>query len=100
MLFDGHYRWLTLDNVVSEHIRSSIRGTVQHAYRQKMRCAKTFWCGDSNKMGSVSQMVRLFLTSGLRGVELAVNNRLPTAVLFYPYLRFCMLEAEFKCHLR
>lgn len=92
-MVDKGYQWIILDDIVSSHLRSSVRKSVSHAYKQSMSCTRTSLCS-SNVGVSLLRMAKLFATSPVRGVDMAWKKRYAPAMVYYPYLRFNLLLAE------
>ena len=79
-----NYRWVVDPNVISQHIRTGgIREHFEHEYRFLVMTKKPL---DIDKVPEL-RMLRIVLTSPLRGLQIAVRKRYPQFFILYPYIR-------------
>jgi len=95
MISETHYKWITDPTVVSLHMRTSLRGSIEHGYKLRQICAKTLYCSRGEKYSTLG-LFRRFLTSPVRGLQIAILEDCPDVVWAYPYLRLSHLLVELK----
>lgn len=79
------YKWIVDKTVISQHIRGTVRQTVQRAYNNSKFV-------DYPGNPSFSQMLSLFFFSPLRGFDIALKKQCPLAAIVYPYYRLVRLR--------
>lgn len=89
------YKWIILPDLISCHIRQSVMQQILHSYRLSQKCSRTPLCSSNIGFG-LMKILRLFLTSPIRGLEISLKRRLPSILFYYPYVRFCYLCAELQ----
>jgi ribosomal protein S26 len=92
ILLETPYKWIIDTNVVSEHIRQSVKSHIKHAYALTKLCAKTHYCVNEAQQ-PILTMLRLFLTSPLRASIIAYKKRCLKMLYVYPAIRYQRLKA-------
>lgn len=87
------YRWIVDPGVISDHIRVSLIDYFRHD-ENFIRSTTVSQVGDSESV-PFSKMLRLTITSPLRGLELAVRKGDPMLSAIYPFYRLMYLRAYF-----
>jgi glycosyltransferase involved in cell wall biosynthesis len=87
------YRWIVDPRVVSDHIRLSLVDYFRHD-ENFIRLTTVSQIGDS-EAAPLSKMIRLTVTSPLRGLDLAVRKGDPMLSAIYPFYRLMYLRAYF-----
>jgi len=87
---ETNYQWIIDARVISQHIRNSLKASVEHDYRLNHMCARTTYCAE-NKVSTFNVLFRTLLTSPLRGFQIAVKHNYPNTIWDYPLLRLYML---------
>ncbi len=81
------YKWIVDPSVVSIHLRPGVRYYVRHEHIFNMM-AKT--------PPTLSKLLRLAATSPMRGLQLAIKNKVPSFTFAYPYVRLMFLKDGFE----
>ena len=89
---ETRHKWIIDDQVVSYHIRKSIKDYIQHYYALFGLCARTAYCVPEIPHPLLTQ-IRLFLTSPLRGLIIAYSKKCPKMLLLMPQIRFAFLKS-------
>jgi len=92
ILYETPYKWIIDINVISEHIRQSVKAHIKHAYTLTKLCAKTHYCVNEAKQ-PLLYMLRLFLTSPIRASIIAYKKRSPEMLYIYPAIWYQKLKA-------
>lgn len=94
---ETNYQWIIDAHVISQHIRNSLKASVEHDYRLNHMCARTTYCAE-NKVSTFNVLLRMLLTSPLRGFQIAVKYNYPNIIWDYPLLRLYMLLEHMRYH--
>ena len=92
IMLETGYRWIIDKEVVSYHIRKSVKDYIQHYYTLSGLCARTPYCVPKRPHPLLTQM-RLLLTSPLRGLIIAHSKKCPKILLLMPQIRFAYLKS-------
>ena len=84
------YRWIVDPNVISDHIRLSLIDYFRHD-ETFIRLTTKSQYGNSQAV-SLSNMMRLTMTSPLRGLDLAIRKGDPMLSVIYPFYRLMYLR--------
>lgn len=85
------YRWIIVPEAVSLHIsRVSLRKYLKHTYEMSMRCAHTPYCTSTTPLLT---LLRIFLTSPIRALDIALKKKCPKVLYAYPAVRWYKLKA-------
>jgi glycosyltransferase involved in cell wall biosynthesis len=95
IVYETPYKWIVNTNVVSDHIRQSIKAYIKHAYTLSKLCARTPYCANEAAQPPIS-MLRLFLTSPMRALIVAYKKRCPKLLYVYPAIRYQRLKASIE----
>ncbi len=87
------YRWVIDPDVVSLHIRDDLKATVEHQYKLSYMCARTPYCSEVEKH-DLAVMFRIFLTSPIRALEIAIKKGCPNIIWAYPLIRLYQLNID------
>jgi glycosyltransferase involved in cell wall biosynthesis len=88
----ANYRWIIDKTVVSQHLRTDLKSYYRHAYLQYANCE----CHKSD----LKVNMRLFLTSPLRSMHLAIAQKHPQLLYVYPRIRFNCLQGALNARNR
>ncbi|MDW8049366.1 MAG: glycosyltransferase [Nitrososphaerota archaeon] len=91
IIWETPYKWIIDKNVISDHIRESIKAHVEHTYYFRKLCIRSPYC--INQPPPIV-MLRLFITSPLRAMIVALKMRSVKILYVYPLLRYKMLKAS------
>lgn len=91
ILLETSYRWVIDTDVVSLHMRSGLRASVEHHYKLINMCARTPYCAENEKP-KIALAFRIFLTSPIRAFQIALKKNCPDIIWAYPLLRLYLLE--------
>lgn len=92
ILRETPYNWIIDTNVISEHIRQSVKSHIKHAYTLTKLCAKTHYCVNESQQPFL-YMLRLFLTSPIRASIIAYRKRCLRMLNVYPAIRYQKFKA-------
>jgi hypothetical protein len=95
MISETPYKWIVDPTVISLHLRKQIRGTIEHGYKMRQVCARTKYCSKGEKYTRLG-LFRIFLTSPIRGFQIAIEKKCPQVILVYPYMRLSHLLIDLK----
>jgi cellulose synthase/poly-beta-1,6-N-acetylglucosamine synthase-like glycosyltransferase len=99
IIYETPYKWVIDMNVVSDHIRQSVKAHIEHAYTLTKLCANSHYC--VNEAQPILLTLRMFLTSPIRASIVAYKKRCPKLLYVYPAIRYKKFKAciEEKCKL-
>jgi glycosyltransferase involved in cell wall biosynthesis len=87
----ANYRWIVDKSVVSQHLKTTMQNYYRHVYYQYAACT----CYKKN----LKVNLRLFLTSPLRAVHLAITRKHAQLLYVYPRIRLnCLRGAVASLH--
>jgi glycosyltransferase involved in cell wall biosynthesis len=89
------FKWIVDMDVVSLHVRAGLKESVYHQYKHSALCARTHVSATEAKP-SLKNMLKIFVTSPFRGIQIAVTRNCPDAIWAYPLLRFYYVDATLK----
>jgi glycosyltransferase involved in cell wall biosynthesis len=92
ILLEARCKWIIDNEVVSYHIRRSVKDYVQHYYALSGLCARTPYCIPPISHPLLTQ-IRLLLTSPVRGLIIAYSKKWPGTVLVLPQIRIAHLKS-------
>ena len=95
MVSETPYLWITDPTVISLHIRNDLRDSIEHSYKLRSICAKTSYCSRGEKYSRLG-LFRRFVTSPIRGLQIAIVKNFPGIILAYTYLRLSYLLVDLK----
>lgn len=84
------YKWLVDGSVVSDHIRRSIWQHAFYKYKHIMVAEKTTL--DYAKFSEFYRILKTFMFSPLRGLQITLSKKCPQVFFAYPFLRFVKLK--------
>ena len=93
MLSETPYKWVIDTDVTSLHVRDDLKATVKHQYKLSYMCARTPYCSENEKH-SIAVMFRIFLTSPIRALQIAIKKNCPTIIWVYPLIRLHQLNID------
>jgi glycosyltransferase involved in cell wall biosynthesis len=79
-----NYRWIVDKSVISQHLRTNLQDYYRHIYHQYAACK----CYKSN----LRVNAKLFLTSPLRAIHMAITRKHMQLLYVYPRIRFNCLR--------
>jgi glycosyltransferase involved in cell wall biosynthesis len=94
LVFQAGYKWKVDYEVASVHLRNGLKQELAHNY----------WYGRNSdeleqkmfhRNASSLRMIRRFLTSPVRGVQIAVRMNAPDAIYIYPLMRLSFMRGVF-----
>jgi glycosyltransferase involved in cell wall biosynthesis len=85
------YKWIIDPDVISLHMRNGLRASVEHRYKLINMCAGTPYCANNEKPKVVA-VFRVFLTSPIRALQIALKKNCPDVLWAYPLLRLYQLN--------
>ena len=85
------FKWICDINVVSEHIRPSLRYFLLHDYKMH-----NLFLSVSQKKKMLAKMLKLFITSPFRALQVSFKKKCPQIMVVYPVDRFLILIACLK----
>jgi len=88
------FKWITDVNVVSLHIRKGLKESVYHQIKLGTLCTQSPLCAANAP--NLKGVFRVFVTSPLRAIQIAVTRNCPSAVWAYPLYRFYFVDATLK----
>jgi len=88
------FKWITDVNVVSLHIRRGLKESVYHQIKLGTLCTQSPLCAANEP--NLRSVFRIFVTSPLRAIQIAVTRNCPSAVWAYPLYRFYFVDATLK----
>ncbi|MEM2971973.1 MAG: glycosyltransferase [Candidatus Bathyarchaeia archaeon] len=91
IIYETPYKWVIDINVISDHIRQSVKAHIKHAYTLTMLCARSHYC--VNEAGPLLSNLKFFLTSPIRASIIAYKKQCPQALYVYPAIRYEKLKA-------
>lgn len=83
------YQWLVDFSVKSQHLKLSWRKEIDHTYKMITNYTVT-------EQSGLLKYLRLFLTSPLRGLQIALTEKHVMTIVAYPFWRFMKLKAYLK----
>jgi len=95
ILSETRYKWIVDPDVISLHMRFGLKNSVEHTYKMISACARTPLCAD-NRKPPISSVLRIFLTSPIRALQIAFANKSPNIIWNYPFLRLYQLEVGLR----
>jgi glycosyltransferase involved in cell wall biosynthesis len=95
LLKETPYKWIIDNNVVSLHVRKSLKNSIVHSYKLYNICVGTPYCSTKEEYTRLT-LLRMLLTSPIRGIQIAFEKNYPVLVFAYPYLRFHQLISDLK----
>ena len=95
MISETPYKWITDPAVISLHMRTDLRSSIEHGYKLRQICAKTSYCSRGKKYSQLG-LFRLLLTSPIRALQIAILKNCPDMIWAYPYLRLSHLLVDIK----
>jgi glycosyltransferase involved in cell wall biosynthesis len=95
ILLETRCKWVIDADVVSLHMRAGLKASVEHNYRMISACARTPLCAENEKP-AISSLLRIFLTSPVRAIQIAFARNSPNIVWAYPLLRLYQLNIGLK----
>lgn len=95
MLSETPYKWIVDPSIISLHVRNDLRGSIEHSYKLRQICAKTKYCSRGERYSQIG-LFRRFLTSPIRGLQIAVEKNCPEMIFVYPYMRLSHLLIDLK----
>ncbi|MCW4044468.1 MAG: glycosyltransferase [Candidatus Bathyarchaeota archaeon] len=95
MLSQTCYKWVIDDTVVSLHVRTGLKSSVEHLYKQINLCSRTPYCADNTKP-PLALVARIFLTSPFRALQVALKQNCPNIIWAYPLLRLYHLSTSLR----
>jgi len=98
IIYETPYKWVIDVNVVSDHIRQSIKTHIKHKYTLTKLCANSHYC--VNEAGPLLTNLKLFLTSPIRASIIAYKKRCPQILYVYPAIRYEKLKACIEAKLK
>ncbi len=81
------YKWIINKNIISLHNKTSIKAKAKNL--QKYSFFDSY-----KKENNKTANIKTFLFSPLRGLQVAIQEKQPQTVLFYPYLRFHVMKGK------
>jgi hypothetical protein len=91
MSAETSYRWVIDAHVTSLHVRNDLKASLEHQYKMGYLCAQTPYCWhDENP--SLAVVLRIFLTSPIRALQIAFKKNCPAVIWAYPLLRLYQLN--------
>lgn len=104
------YKWVIDSKVVSLHLRKGIRHELEHSGVMANKCKRTKLCGcyyvphfneptliiKPKFAASKLTLVRMFLTSPIRGFHVAVKKKCPEIFFVYPLIRLYIFKSCLK----
>jgi glycosyltransferase involved in cell wall biosynthesis len=84
----ARYRWIIDTRVVSNHLKPSILSEIKHGYRLNLFARSRQKIDDDN----LWHVLRLFATSPLRGLDIALRKKIPEMTMIYPYIRLWFIK--------
>ena len=90
-LRNNGFKWVCDINVVSEHIRPSLRYFLLHDYMMHNLVLSV-----SQKKELLAKMFKLFITSPFRALQVSFKKKCPQIMVVYPVDRFLILMACLK----
>lgn len=88
LLEEKGFKWIIDRNVISGHIRPSIRYFIEHHYMMhKLSIAPL------NKRPELSKIFKLFLLSPFRALHITLKKQCPQILIIYPLERWAILKA-------
>lgn len=91
IIYETPYKWVINVNVISDHIRQSVKAHIKHAYTLTKLCANSHYC--VNEAGPLLTNLKFFLTSPIRAAIIAYKKRCPKILYVYPVIRYEKLKA-------
>jgi glycosyltransferase involved in cell wall biosynthesis len=85
------FKWISDNDVVSEHIRPSLLHFILHEYKMYTRLLSR-----SEKKKLLAKMFRLFITSPFRALQVSLKKNCPQIFVVYPLDRLAILMACLK----
>jgi hypothetical protein len=92
------FKWIVDMNVVSLHIRSGLRESVNHQFKLMdicYSCQHSPECVSKGKP-NLKNMLKIFITSPIRGIQIAIRQDCPKTIFAYPLVRFYYVDATLK----
>jgi glycosyltransferase involved in cell wall biosynthesis len=86
---DSPYLWIVDETVISQHIRTGLRYELKHYGNAIVKCR----CKKYDGYGAIVNHGKIFLTSPLRAIQVAVQKRCPNIIWFYPLYRFQIVKS-------
>jgi glycosyltransferase involved in cell wall biosynthesis len=95
LVFKAGYRWRVDYDVTSVHLRNGLKEELAHNY----------WYGCNSdeverkmfhRNANTQLMIRRFLTSPVRGLQIAVRMKAPDAIYIYPLMRLSFVRGVFN----
>jgi len=106
------YKWVIDSTVVSLHLRKGIRHELEHSRVMAGRCKRTKLCGcyyvphfkepelvikpKPRKSNSNLTLLRILITSPVRGLHVALKKKCPEIFFVYPIIRLYILSGCLK----
>jgi glycosyltransferase involved in cell wall biosynthesis len=90
-IVEAGYKWLIDENVISEHLQTSLSAYYHHAYVVTKLCSEKQLCSTS-LLGNA----RVFATSPVSSLKLARRLKWPPVTWVYPISRFYCLKASLE----
>jgi hypothetical protein len=90
-IVEAGYKWLIDQNVISEHLQTSLSVYYHHAYAVTKLCSEKQLCSTS-LLGNT----RIFATSPVSSLKLARRLKWPPITWVYPVSRFYCLKASLE----
>lgn len=106
------YKWVIDSTVVSLHLRRGIRHELEHSRVMAGRCKRTKLCGcyyvphftepeliirpKKTSTSSNLTLLRILITSPVRGLHVAIKKRCPEIFFVYPIIRLYILRGCLK----
>jgi glycosyltransferase involved in cell wall biosynthesis len=95
MLSQTRYKWVIDADVISLHKRNGLKASVGHHYKMINMCTRTPLCAENEKP-PLTAVFRIFLTSPIRALQIALKKNCPDIVWAYPLLRLYQLNIALK----
>jgi len=90
-LRDNGFKWVCDTEIVSEHIRLSLRYFLLHDYKMH-----NLFLSASQKKEVLAKMFKLFITSPFRALQVSFKKKCPQIFVVYPVDKFLILMACLK----
>lgn len=88
------FKWVIDRSVISDHIRPGLFAFIKHSYNVYATVHTTLHATLNSSI-----MFKLFLTSPLRGLHIALKKKCPHMMIVYPLVRLAVLKASLKLRL-
>jgi glycosyltransferase involved in cell wall biosynthesis len=81
------YKWIIDKNVVSYHLRKGVTHEILHRHKHSV-LTKTRRFESTDFM----RLLKIFMFSPIRGIDIMIKKRCPTAFFVYPFMRLIILK--------